>query len=76
MKLIDYLKSLSRQERDALASHCGTSSDYLFQLAYGKRTPKAELAVAIDRASDGAVPCDELLPDVDWDYVRRQERAA
>jgi DNA-binding transcriptional regulator YdaS (Cro superfamily) len=67
-----YLESRTPQERRALAQRCGTSVDYLWQIANGLRTPKAALAVAISRESAGAVRCERLLPGVDWDYLRGQ----
>lgn len=76
MKLLDYLKALEAEDRASIAERCGTSVDYLFQIAYGKRTPKAALAVAIERESAGQVRCETLLPDVDWDYLRRRCREA
>jgi DNA-binding transcriptional regulator YdaS (Cro superfamily) len=76
MKLIDYLKSLSADERESLARRCNTSVDYLLQIGHGKRTPKAVLAIAIERETAAAVRCDELMPEVDWDYLRRSAKAA
>jgi DNA-binding transcriptional regulator YdaS (Cro superfamily) len=70
VKLLDYLKSQDRPARRSFAAGCGTSVEYLFLIAYGKRTPKVALAVAIERESAGAVRCDTLLPDVDWHYLR------
>jgi DNA-binding transcriptional regulator YdaS (Cro superfamily) len=71
MRLTDYLKSLSAQERKDFADRCETSLDYLWQVANGVRTPKTKLAVAITRESAGRVPCAMLLQDVDWDYLRQ-----
>lgn len=75
MSLLDYLKSLSGEARTALAVKCGTSVDYLLQIAYGKRKPKAGLAVTIDRETGGRVRCETLLPQVDWAYLRGEEAA-
>ena len=36
----------------------------------------AALAIRIDKESEGKVPCDELCPDVDFDYVRSQALTA
>ena len=70
MTLLDYLKTLSAQQRKNFAARCGTSVDYLWQIANGVRTPKAQLAVDISRESGGAVLCSALLPGVDWAYLR------
>ena len=37
-------------DREAFARRCGTTVDYLFQIAYCQRKPKAGLAVAIELA--------------------------
>lgn len=70
MTLLDLLKSMDSAARASFAATCGTSVDYLLQIGYGQRKPKAALAVAIERASGGAVRCESLLPDVDWAYLR------
>lgn len=70
MALLDFLKSLKGPEREVFAQRCGTSVDYLFLIAYGKRKPKVELAVLIERESTAKVRCETLLPDVDWAYLR------
>jgi hypothetical protein len=51
MQLLDFLKGLTKPDREAFAAKCGTSVDYLFQIAYGERTPKVGLVVAIERES-------------------------
>jgi DNA-binding transcriptional regulator YdaS (Cro superfamily) len=75
MKLHDYMLSLDREQRIDFAARCQSSVEYLMQIAYGYRTPKAQLAVSIERESAGAVPCEELLPDVDWKYLRGIRKA-
>lgn len=76
MTLLDYLKSLPAAERENFAVRCGTSVEYLFQVAYGNRKPKAALAIAIERESARAVSCGTLLPDLDWDYLRASAKSA
>jgi len=79
VELTVYLESLSVDARRELASRCGTSLEYLRQIAAGIRTPKVQLAIAISRESDGAVSCESLLPNVDWNYLRKlpqREQAA
>ena len=71
MKLHDYLKSLNPEQRAQFARRCETSVEYLFQLGRGVRSTKIGLAVAIERESGRKVTCEELLPDVDWAYLRR-----
>jgi DNA-binding transcriptional regulator YdaS (Cro superfamily) len=64
-----YFLALSTTERRAFAVRCGTSSDHLRNIAYGK-TCGEKLAIAIDRESGGVVRCEDLRPDVDWAYLR------
>lgn len=35
----------------------------------------AEHCVAIEKATAGVVRCEDLRPDVDWAYLRRQKKA-
>ena len=74
MKLLDYLKSLDLPARQGFASRCDTSVDYLFQLGRGDRKTKIQLAVTIERESGGMVTCEDMLPDVDWAYLRNTAR--
>lgn len=69
MKLLDYMKSLDKSQLEAFAAACSTTVGQLRQVAYGRRT-SAELAMSIDRATKGGVPCEELRPDIDWQYLR------
>lgn len=75
MKLLEYIKKLDKEGLEAFASSCGTTVGQLRQVAYGRRA-SAELVIAIDRGSLGAVPCEELRPDIDWKYLRGRPRAA
>jgi DNA-binding transcriptional regulator YdaS (Cro superfamily) len=76
MKLKDYFFGLERSQRSDFAERCGTSVDYLMQLCYSHRRPKVELAVRIARESGNTVTCEELLPDVDWHFVRSSGQVA
>jgi DNA-binding transcriptional regulator YdaS (Cro superfamily) len=76
MKLCDYLKDLSIEERADFAKRCDTSPDYLWQIGDGRRKPKAALCIDIERESDGKVSCEELLPEADWAYIRRRKVVA
>jgi DNA-binding transcriptional regulator YdaS (Cro superfamily) len=75
VKLADYLQSLSTEQRSDFAQRCLTSPDYLAQLAAGIRKPKVDLAIRISKESGGQVTCEELLPDVDWAYLRSEQTA-
>jgi DNA-binding transcriptional regulator YdaS (Cro superfamily) len=41
----------------------------------GRKVP-AEHCPAIERATDGAVRCEELRPDIDWAVLRRSRRVS
>ena len=70
-QLLDFLKSLTRADRESFAQRCDTTVEYLFQIGYGRRTPKVGLVVAVERESTAKVRCEDLLPDVDWAYLRK-----
>ena len=42
----------------------------------GKRRFPAELCPVVERHLVGAVTCEELRPDVDWQYLRGTQKAA
>lgn len=69
--LIDYIKKMpTNSEREDFATRCGTTFGYLKLVMYGNRNCSAALAVKIDKESKGAVSCDDLCPDVDFNYLR------
>lgn len=68
-KLLAFLKSLSREEQDAFAERVGTTRGQMSLIAYGERPCNAQYAVNIDRETHGAVPMQELHPDLDWDHI-------
>lgn len=53
-----------------MARHLGVRSVMLSQWRYGVKQVPAERCIEIERASGGAVRCEELRPDVDWAYLR------
>lgn len=72
MSLKDFFLALSDTEREAFAVRVGTTVGHIKQVMYGNRACNAALAIEIDRESAGAVKCDDLCPDVDFDYLRKQ----
>jgi DNA-binding transcriptional regulator YdaS (Cro superfamily) len=70
MTLLEYIKPLTKFELDALADRCETSAGQLKQVARGHRRCGESLAINLERETAGAVPCEELRPDVDWAYLR------
>ncbi|MDN6872925.1 YdaS family helix-turn-helix protein [Pseudomonas citronellolis] len=75
MKLIDYIKPMTKEELDAFAARCGSTVGQLRQVAYGRRA-SADLAIRIDMASDGVVNCEDIRGDINWAYLRGRQRAA
>lgn len=74
-KFLAYVKALPVEQREDLALRCDTSVEYLFQIGYGNRKPKAALAISLERETRGAVRCEDILPEADWAYLRTQATA-
>ncbi len=64
----DYLRQLSRIEREALAERCGMKLTSLNNIIYGKK-PSIEMACRIESETCGAVSRRDLLPEVNWDLI-------
>ncbi|SPL71957.1 helix-turn-helix domain-containing protein [Acinetobacter stercoris] len=75
-QLKSYFMKLSTDERAEFAKQCLTTVGNLQQIIYVNKKCGASLAVRIDKASKGKVSCDDLCPDVDFDYVRNQTLSA
>ena len=78
MRLIDYVNQ-RRGVRTELAAALGVPQILVSQWALEQRRVPAERCPAIERATSGAVRCEELRPDVDWAAIRGTapaERAA
>ena len=69
-----YLNSLAKEPRAAFARACGTSEGYLRKAISVRQQLGADLCIAIERESGGAVPCESMRPDVDWAYIRSSVR--
>lgn len=67
------LKSYTDQQR-GLATQLGkqiaVNTSLISQWASGVRQIPAERCPEIEKATNGAVTCEELRPDVDWSYLR------
>ena len=75
MKLLDYIKPMTKEALDDFAASCGSTVGQLRQVAYGRRA-SADLAIRIDMASGGVVNCEDIREDINWAYLRGRERAA
>ncbi|KAA8731006.1 helix-turn-helix domain-containing protein [Acinetobacter qingfengensis] len=71
-QLKQFLKPMTKGERVAFAEKCGTTLGNLYQVIYSTTSCSADLAIAIDRESNGAVRCDDLRPSADFSYLRNQ----
>lgn len=69
-KLLAYLNALSKADRQRFASNCGTTEGYLRKAASIRQTISADLCIKLAKACEGAFTCDDLRPDVDWQFVR------
>lgn len=67
MDLKTYLKD--RKQVD-LARALGVTQGAVHQWASGMTRVAVERCIAIERATDRAVTCEELRPDVDWAFLR------
>lgn len=63
MDLKTYFFNLTPEERDTFSARCETSTGHLQNVAYGYRVASTELAVAIERESDGKVTRIEMFPE-------------
>lgn len=72
IQLKQFLKPMNKDQRIAFAIKCGTTLGNFYQMIYGTTSCSASLAIAIDRESNGAVRCDDLCPQADFDYLRQQ----
>ena len=62
MKLSDYIKSLSPEEREVYARRCGTTPSYLrIHILAATKEPRRALREALARESGGNVSLDEVL---------------
>ncbi len=71
--LINEIKAAGgKPEREAFARKCGTSLGMLQQVGGGHRNCSINLAVGIDKATDGRVDFRDMFPDLDWGYVEKR----
>jgi DNA-binding transcriptional regulator YdaS (Cro superfamily) len=64
MKLREYLKTLTPEQRMDYATRCGTTDAYLFQLAGEHRQPSAQLSRKLAEESGFSVLPQDLRPDI------------
>ena len=72
MNLAQYIKA-NAGEATRLASVLRVSKGRISQIAGGAPTSLAR-AVEIEKATGGAVRCEDLMPNIDWAYLRTPAR--
>jgi DNA-binding transcriptional regulator YdaS (Cro superfamily) len=70
MDLKTYINQLEAAELEEFAKATSSSVGHLRNITGGLRQAGEALAISIEKASGGAVTCEELRPDVDWAYLR------
>jgi DNA-binding transcriptional regulator YdaS (Cro superfamily) len=73
MELKTYLSPRGRVNE--LAALIGVPAALMSQWKVGARPVPAERCPAIEKATAGAVRCEDLRPDVDWAYLRATDCA-
>lgn len=68
--LLTFLNALTPDAREAFAARCGTTVGYLRKVCSTGQKLGESLCINIDRETRGAIRCEELRPDVDWQYIR------
>ena len=71
MTLTEYLAT-AKGGGVALASALGVQQELVSQWKTGARRVPAERCPDIERATSGAVRCEDLRPDVSWEVLREQ----
>ncbi|AXY60217.1 hypothetical protein [Acinetobacter sp. WCHAc010052] len=74
--LKNYLLGLTPEAREKFAKECSTTVGNLQQIIYVNKKCGAPLAIRIDKASNGEIPCDSLCPEADFNYLRSQPASA
>lgn len=57
-----------------MADRIGVTPGHILNVAYSSRQCTAALAIALERESKGAIICEEICPDPDWDYIRGRKK--
>lgn len=66
MQLLDFLEAQGRGAAASLAVQVDAYAPDLSRWANGKRPVPEKFAVAIERATDGKVTCEEMSPGEPW----------
>ncbi|WP_313571978.1 helix-turn-helix domain-containing protein [Comamonas terrigena] len=58
-----------------VARQCGVSVQAVCFWRDGKRTLPAEHGITLEKMNEGRIRCEQMLPDVDWAYIRSTKPA-
>lgn len=73
-KLLDYLNQLDPKSRAEFCKGAGTSEQYLRKACSLRQQMGPQLCINIERASNRAVLCEDVRPEVEWKYLRQTAR--
>lgn len=74
--LKEFIKTIPIDDREAFAERCGASLTHLRFVAWGAKRASCELAINIERETNGIVPVESIRPDADWIVIRGKRRKA
>lgn len=75
MKFCDWVRE-QRGRSLAIAQAVGVTPPVVSDWVTGKKKIPVERCILIERATRGAVRCEDLRPDVDWAYLRGTSKEA
>lgn len=75
MKLREYI-SISSWSAVDFAARVGVSPATVSYWASGKKTPSKDHCELIEFVTAGVVTCEDLRPDLNWNYIRSTKRKA
>ncbi len=72
-KLLSYINRLDLKQRKSFEEHGGVSIRYIRKASSTGQRLSAEYCIAIEKATDREIKCEEIRPDIDWKYIRSLE---
>lgn len=75
-KFIDFLQKQPSGYKAKLARAIGRSPSYFSRQLAGSRSFNEADCIEIEKFTAGEVRCEDILPDVDWAFLRRQSQGA
>jgi DNA-binding transcriptional regulator YdaS (Cro superfamily) len=72
MDLQQYFERQDAMSASKLARAVGVSPQFMSQLRVGWRRCPCGLAIDVEKATKGLVRCEDLVPEIDWGYLRKR----